>query len=204
MAEFPNDFKLPWPGPINIEVDDPLPYLDCATDLIAANWTDDAAGAAIVERCHPWQIELYAIKVVHGELLNGGFGQFLTNRSGRLAEEAVSGFRNFELLDVQHLLNEVFSHFERPIKRNWLDRINMIARHFDMEKYVFDSVEEAHAARWEYLNEFYKKAAPFFDPFTDRYYELVGLSEDGWGRRGWGVPLCEFVDRHKEIFFRLD
>jgi hypothetical protein len=203
MAELPHDFRQPWPGPINIEADDPLPYLDCAADLIAANWTDTLS-AAIAERCHPWQIELFAIKVVHGELLNGGFCQFLINNGGKLAEEAVSGLERVGLFEIRELLDEVFSHFERPIKRNQLDRINTLAQRFDMEKYPFGSVEEAFGTRFKDLCEISQKSAPFFDPFTDRYYGLVGLSEDGWGRRGWGVPLCKFVDRHKEIFFRLD
>ena len=205
----PNNFRKPWPGPIDKDQGDLTTYLDDAIDLIDWQWDDPVHATRIAHRCHPWQMGLFAIKVAHGELINGGFSQFLTNSYGELAEEAVCGFRDFELYEFHDLFNEVFSLFPRPISKNRLERIHIFHKRFDIEDRVFQSVEEWNEKEREregnISTNVFEMAAPILDPFDDRYYNLIKLSKhDRWGRAGLEVPLSDFVDRHKEVFFNLN
>jgi hypothetical protein len=202
--ELPSEFRPPWPGPIDIDRDCISTYLDRATDMIGSHWEwdDPAIATAIAKRCHPWQIELLAVKAAHGELLNGGFTQFLTNSYGELAEEAATGFGHFELYEIHNLFNEVLSHFPRPISKDRVCRINMLHQRFDIEKEVFDSVDEWFERQRQVPMNVDEMAAPILDPFVDRYYSLINLSDsDLSGRLRFEVPLCLFVDRHRNIFW---
>ena len=175
-------------------------YLDCAVGYLHRHWVPDDpfAAAELGEKCHPLQIQLFAMKAAHGEILNGGFCQFLFNSSGELAEEAVQGFQTFGFAEVTELLNEVFSHFERPISKNRLKRINMLFERFDVEKSVFRDIH-AVFARDKQLPNIFEMAAPFFEPFDSRYYKSIDTRDHD---RDFCVPACRFLNDHREIFFK--
>jgi Domain of unknown function (DUF4375) len=175
-------------------------YLDCAAGYLHRHWVldDPSAAAELGEKCHPFQIQLYAMKAAHAEIVNGGICQFLFNSSGELAEEAVQGFQNFGLANVHQLLNEVFCYFERPISKERLKRINMLFERFDPKTRAFRDVGEVLALGWESPNIF-EMSASFFDPFDSRFYESIDTRGHD---RGFYVPTCRFVNDHREIFFR--
>jgi hypothetical protein len=202
--ELPREYKSRWPGPIDMDRDCISTYLDRAADAIGAywEWDNSAASKAIAQRCHPWQIELLAVKVAHGELLNGGFPQFLTNSYGELAEEAASGFAHFGFPEVHQVFNDALSHFPRPISKDRVQRINMLHQRFDPEKPVFDTVEEWLEKQWRAPMNVDEMAAPTLDPYAERYFSLINMSGDDYsGRHGFEILLCIFVDRHKDIFW---
>ena len=95
-------------------------YLDCAVGYLHRHWVldDPSAAAELGEKCHPLQIQLFAIKAAHAEVVNGGFCQFLFNSSGELAEEAVQGFQNCGLATVLRCFSfPVLAHREIPLQR---------------------------------------------------------------------------------------
>jgi hypothetical protein len=202
MADETIDVREVWPGApdenaTSLQFHE---YLDCAVGYLDSHWVPDdpSAAAEMGEKCHPFQIQLYAMKAAHAGIVNGGFFQFLFNSSGELAEEAVQGFQNFGLPNVHQLLNEVFSCFERPISKERLKRINMLFEHFDPKKRAFCDVGEVFALRSESPN-IYEMSASFFDPFDDRFYEYVDTRNHDLG---FYAPACRFVSDHREIFFK--
>jgi hypothetical protein len=174
-------------------------FLDRAVGYLHSHWVfdDPSAAAELAEKCHPLQIQLYAIKVAHAEIVNGGFCQFLFNSSGELAEEAVQGFQNFGLAEVHQLLNEVLSYFDRPISKDRLIRINMLFERFDPGKRAFRNVGDVFALDLD--PNIYEMSARFFDPFGDRFYEYTNARDQD---RGFYVPTCRFVNDHREVFFK--
>lgn len=203
MAAEESDFRGVWPGPLDEKATllELARYLDSATNYIDKHLAFGEPISALVEKCHPLQIELRAVKDAHGEILNGGFCQFLFNSSGELAEEAVRGFLDFGLNEIYQLSDEVLSNFGRPISKDRLKQINMLFERFDMKKTVFRDQGEVDDRGWSSPNIF-EMSAPFFDPFDNRFYQIMKKSGDGLGYLGFYVPVCNFVNDHRDIFFR--
>jgi hypothetical protein len=202
MAGKTVDVREVWPGAPDEDATSCqlYKYLDCAVAYLQRHWVYDnpSAAAQLVETCHPLQLQLHAIKHAHGEIVNGGFCQFLFNSSGELAEEAVQGFQSFGLATVHQLLDELFSCFERPISKERLKRINMLFERFDPEKRSFRHVDEVFALPVSSRNIF-EMSGRFFDPFDDRFYKSIDTRNHD---RGFCVPVCRFVTEHRDIFFR--
>jgi Domain of unknown function (DUF4375) len=201
MAGETNDVREVWPGAPeeNATQIQFHTFLDRAVDYLHGHYVPDdpSTAAEMGEKCHPLQMQLYAMKVAHAEIVNGGFCQFLFNSSGELAEEAAHGFLNFGLANVHQLLNEVFSYFERPISKERLIRINMLFKRFDPEKRAFRNVGDVFALDLD--PNIYEMSERFFDPFDDRFYEYINTRDHD---RGFYVPTCRFVNDHREVFFR--
>lgn len=197
-------FEGVWPGPFGDEatLSELAQYLDSATDYVDKRLASGEPMSALAEKCHPLQIELRAVKDAHAAILNGGFCQFLFNSSGALSEEAARGFLDFGLIEISQLFDQVLSHFARPISKERPKRINMLFEQFDKEKTVFLDQGQVDNRGWISPNIF-EMSAPFFDPFDKRFYQIMKKSGDGLGRLGFHVPICNFMNDHREIFFRL-
>ena len=183
-----------WPGNLDV-ISDNEAYLFAALDPLEAvwNWDDPRCHAACVEVFNKDQLALWAIWNIDGQINNGGVIQALWNSFGELCEEAVSGFRHFDLHEHASLLDEAFSMFERPISLRREERRCMLER---ILKHQSINGDPLGVVARESVSALFTAGSARVSAIENRYFDL-NEEEDTLGL------LARIVDRRKDQYFLL-
>ncbi len=108
------------------------------------------------------QKTLFAAHWTQSEIMNGGLGQFFTNRTGVLAPEAVVAFRTLGMPNCASILTDAMSFFGETYPRDSTVREGVFEefyeRHAD-QKIPIEEYEDAMATEIEDENGGFEEAA---------------------------------------------
>jgi len=119
-------------------------------------------------RFKPAQINLFAAYWCQAEVLNGGFEQYFENPDGRLAPEAVRGFKAMGLPKAARLLQKAMKCLGKPFPRDGDDRWERMYERSDKSRKLFDHLFNEFTGITNWKTKRFERAA-------DKYVVASGL-----------------------------
>lgn len=178
--------KPKWPGPSH-EQGDLQNFLFDLSNSVECPWSEEDRA-----NLGPEMVEFCAVMIADGEICNGGFTQFLLNRSGELAEEAMQGFRRFGMNEFAELCDAAYNLLgQRPVPRGQEERQRLLYSKFGAPPDP-DNMDD--------LDDFFERAEASMGSIDEQYYNFCDI-EKTFDHRGFVEPICGYIDKNWEIFF---